>query len=254
MITQLDISIIEARLEELIASASIGNASLFEAVRYALLDGGKRLRPQMVLSLGGPHALDIACAIEMIHNYSLIHDDLPCLDNDLMRRGKPTLHRQFGEATALLAGDFLLTYAFEVIAKASLPSPLRVALTELFSRHSRAMVYGQALDIAAKGKELSWEAYEGIVFDKTSALFIAALEAGALIAALPPTEVQGWIHFGKLFGLLYQMKDDAEDNDGPLRKTLSDTNIEKMITLLTIHAKELLKSLQPPSQFFHTLL
>ncbi len=255
MITDVTTSLIDARLEDLLASLDISHPELLEALRYSLLQGGKRLRPKMLLSLSGESGLDVACALEMIHNYSLIHDDLPALDNDAIRRGKPTLHKQFGEATALLTGDFLLTYAFEVVSKASLPSPLRASLTEILSRYSRIMVCGQTLDIASKDKEISWDEYQKIVVDKTSSLFMAALECGALISNRPLQEIDTWLHFGKLFGLLFQLKDDCEDKEVPFAlQQLGSEKIEKMVELLTIHAKQLLQKLQPPSPFLKELL
>ena len=156
------IETIEKRLRELIPAR---DETIFEAARYSLLAKGKRLRPLLTLGAAAvfgvdPYtAVDPACAIEMIHTYSLIHDDLPCMDNDDLRRGKPALHKVYGDAMALLAGDYLLTYAFEVIANCNLGREQKVQIIKTIAKRSGApgMIGGQALDIEQIGKEIDEE-------------------------------------------------------------------------------------------------
>jgi len=205
---------IEQRLGELVPD---GNDSLSKAARYALLGGGKRLRPQLVLitakMLGASEeaALDPACAIEMIHAYSLIHDDLPCMDDDDLRHGKPSLHKAFPESIALLAGDFLLTYAFEVVANAPhLTDSQRVALIRVLSNRAGAkgMIGGQVLDMESTGRSISIDTLFDMHRGKTAALLTACLEFGAIVA----NREQGIFKtIGENLGLAYQILDDLLD-------------------------------------------
>jgi geranylgeranyl pyrophosphate synthase len=206
---------IEKRLRELICGR---DETIFEAARYALLSNGKRIRPMLTLATAAVFGadpitvLDPACAIEMIHTYSLIHDDLPCMDNDDLRRGKPTLHKVYGDAIALLAGDYLLTYAFEVIANAgSLGREQRLQMIKTVAMRAAApgMIGGQVLDIEHTGKEVDEEILLQMHEGKTSALFIACLECGSLAAGYPPTPLLQSI--GKELGLAYQFQDDLLD-------------------------------------------
>ena len=164
---------------------------LYEAMQYSLLAGGKRIRPILVLEFcrlcGGEwkEALPFAAAVEMIHTYSLIHDDLPCMDNDDLRRGKPTCHKVYGEATALLAGDGLLTRAFELVANAPGILPLRKCMAVAILAEAAGapgMIGGQQMDLAAEGKEITYETMVAIHEKKTCALLIAACKLGALAA------------------------------------------------------------------------
>ncbi len=182
------IELIEKRLHELIPAR---DETIFEAARYSLLSSGKRIRPLLTLATAGVYgvnpflAIDPACAIEMIHSYSLIHDDLPCMDNDDLRRGKPTLHKVYGDAMALLAGDYLLTYAFEVIANAqTLGREQRIQMIKSISIRSSApgMIGGQALDIDSEGKEIDEDTLLQIHHGKTASLIKACLEVGSLAA------------------------------------------------------------------------
>jgi len=152
-------------------------------------------------------ALDPACALEFIHTYSLIHDDLPCMDDDDLRRGKPSLHKAFDEATAVLTGDFLLTYAFQVLAQSPLPPEARLLMIEKLSIYAgnRGMIGGQMLDIAACG-DFEWEKIHAL---KTAALFSAAFEFGGIAASTPHLDLLREI--GLTFGMAFQLADDLED-------------------------------------------
>lgn len=209
--------LIESRLRDLVSLQAIENETLYKAASYTLFASGKRLRPQMLLAISGEIGLDVACAIELIHTYSLIHDDLPCMDDDDFRRGKPSLHRAFSEDVAVLTGDFLLTYAFEVIANTSLPAPTKVNLVQSLARRigSKGLVGGQILDMAAKSIDINWQMYQTLADKKTSSMFTVALECGAILRNLPPSEKEILIAFGDLFGLVYQIADDLEDLNPP---------------------------------------
>lgn len=203
---------IEHRLRELIPAR---DETIFEATRYSLLSPGKRVRPLLTLATAACFgvdpltALDPACAIEMVHTYSLIHDDLPCMDNDDLRRGKPTLHKVYGNAMALLAGDYLLTFAFEVMAKAQmLGKDQRLQMIQTLAMRSSApgMIGGQAIDIESEGKEIDEETLLQMHEGKTSSFLIACLEVGSLAAGYPPTPLLQSL--GRDLGLAYQFQDD----------------------------------------------
>ena len=193
---------------------------LLEAVTYALMDGGKRLRPILCLAAadvtGGEHreAIPAACAVEMIHAYSLIHDDLPALDNDRLRRGKPTCHVQFGEATAILCGDALLNMAFETLSGHALNSsdkPLKwLQAIDIISSASgsRGMIEGQARDLAFEGVALPLEALQRLHELKTGALIKAAVECGALLGGGSQDHIHRLTTYAKRIGLAFQVADD----------------------------------------------
>jgi geranylgeranyl pyrophosphate synthase len=196
-------------------------------MRYSALDGGgKRIRPILVYAvgelLGGEHAtLDTAaCAVELIHAYSLIHDDLPAMDDDDLRRGKPTLHRAFDEATAILAGDALQSLAFHLLANDPMPGidcQRRLAMIDTLSQASgsRGMCGGQAIDLAATGKELSLAELEDLHIHKTGALIRAAVTLGALAAPAADQEsLRQLDHYAKCIGLAFQIRDDILDVEG----------------------------------------
>lgn len=206
---------IETRLRELIPAR---DETIFEAARYSLLSTGKRLRPLLTMACAASFgvdpllALDPACAIEMIHTYSLIHDDLPCMDNDDLRRGKPTLHKIYGDGMALLAGDYLLTFAFEVIANAqALGREQRLQMIKTLAMRSAApgMIGGQAVDLESEGKEIDEETLLQMHSGKTAALLTACLEIGSLAAGYPSTPLLQSI--GLELGLAYQFQDDLLD-------------------------------------------
>ncbi len=188
-----------------------------EAMLYSLQAGGKRIRPFIVLQVIRAYNqnyhdyIDIACALEMIHTYSLIHDDLPGMDNDDLRRGKPTCHKQFGEATAILAGDGLLNEAVNIIIKTSLASDLKIALISCLYQASgiSGMIYGQELDIENENKKLSIDKLNTIHHYKTGKLLSCAFQLGGLIASSQDVKVLKEI--GYKVGLAFQIQDDILD-------------------------------------------
>ncbi|MEX2185353.1 MAG: polyprenyl synthetase family protein [Pirellulales bacterium] len=197
-------------------------AALAEAMRYSLLAPGKRLRPRMVLlaatACGGnvEAAMPAACAVEMVHAYSLIHDDLPAMDDDDLRRGRPTCHRQFGEALAILAGDALLTLAFEVLAREVRPEALagRCCLELARAAGSAALVGGQADDLAAETGGGDLRALESIHRRKTGAMFLVSLRLGGLCAGASTEQLTALDAYGKAIGLAFQIVDDLLDAGG----------------------------------------
>lgn len=188
-----------------------------EAMLYSLQAGGKRIRPFIVLQVIRAYNqnyhdyIDIACALEMIHTYSLIHDDLPGMDNDDLRRGKPTCHKQFGEATAILAGDGLLNETVNIIIKTSLASDLKIALISCLYQASgiSGMIYGQELDIENENKKLSIDKLNTIHHYKTGKLLSCAFQLGGLIAS--PQDVKVLKEIGYKVGLAFQIQDDILD-------------------------------------------
>ncbi|HEX7044351.1 MAG TPA: farnesyl diphosphate synthase [Burkholderiales bacterium] len=197
-------------------------ARLVDAMRYATLNGGKRIRACLIYAageaVGGDAATldDAACAVELIHSYSLIHDDLPCMDDDDLRRGRPTCHRAFDEATALLAGDALQGLAFEILADPA--DNRRIAMMRLLARAigARGMAGGQAIDLAAVGRSVSPEALEDMHQRKTGALIHAAVMLGAMAAPGPvPASVTAALDaYGRAIGLAFQIVDDILDEEG----------------------------------------
>ena len=188
-----------------------------EAMLYSLQAGGKRIRPFIVLQVIRAYNqnyhdyIDIACALEMIHTYSLIHDDLPGMDNDDLRRGKPTCHKQFGEATAILAGDGLLNEVVNIIIQTSLASDLKIALISCLYQASgiSGMIYGQELDIENENKKLSIDKLNTIHHYKTGKLLSCAFQLGGLIAS--PQDVKVLKEIGYKVGLAFQIQDDILD-------------------------------------------
>lgn len=230
------ISQIDRCLDELVPPLSLPHHKLFEAARYSLLGSGKRIRPILVLAvcdmLGGDvkKALHPAAAIEMIHTYSLIHDDLPCMDNDDFRRGKPTLHRAFPESHALLAGDFLLTHAFFVLANApEINSEVKVKLIQLLSEASggNGMIGGQIQDIESSRHVLNKESMDQMHRAKTGALIEASVGFGAILGGASAKEYETLQRCARAVGLAFQIIDDvidvtaSEDKHG--KKVSSDT-------------------------------
>ena len=197
-----------------------------QAMHYSLFAGGKRLRPILCLAAaeavggGQEEALPLACALEMIHTYSLIHDDLPAMDDDDLRRGQPTCHKQFDEATAILAGDGLLTEAFYTLAAAAPRFQGREAMLlevqELLSEAAgyRGMVGGQMLDLMAEGRRITLKELEIVHRLKTGALLIAATRAGALAGGGSRPQVAALTAYGERFGLAFQITDDLLDVEG----------------------------------------
>ncbi len=199
-------------------------ARLHAAMRYSVLGGGKRMRPLLCHAAGealeaDPQQVDIAaCAVELIHAYSLVHDDLPCMDNDVLRRGRPTCHVEYDEATALLVGDALQTLAFQLISEqpAAPTAERRLQMLTLLAQAagSRGMAGGQAIDLAAIGLSLSIEELEFMHIHKTGALIRAAVLLGAHAGGADDTSLQSLGHFANRAGLLFQVVDDILDAEG----------------------------------------
>jgi farnesyl diphosphate synthase len=215
---------LESALDELLPRASVPPLRLHEAMRDSVLGGGKRIRPLLTYATGEALGIDPAlldrpaCAVEFIHAYSLIHDDLPAMDDDDLRRGRPTCHRAFDEATAILAGDALQTLAFQSLAEASgLDAPIRIAMVEHLARASgsRGMVGGQALDLEAEGKPLDVAMLEHIHIHKTGALIRASVQMGMLAhGALDADRAERLDRYAKCIGLAFQIQDDVLDVEG----------------------------------------
>ncbi|WP_284466301.1 polyprenyl synthetase family protein [Diaphorobacter nitroreducens] len=195
-------------------------AGLGEAMRYAVLDGGKRLRPLLVLAaceaVGGnaQAALRAACAVELIHAYSLVHDDMPCMDNDVMRRSKPTVHVRFGEARALLAGDALQALAFELLTpEDGVPPAMQARLCRELARAAGAdgMAGGQAIDLASVGLQLSEDQLRQMHRLKTGALLQASVVMGAVCGQTPEGTLRALSDYGAAMGLAFQVVDDVLD-------------------------------------------
>jgi len=222
---------VDAQLENLLPGESVPPSSIHQAMRYSVFAGGKRIRPILCLETARIfeaeplHALYPGCAIEFIHTYSLIHDDLPALDNDDLRRGKPTSHKKFGEATAILAGDALLTLAFETIAAAPVSAERRVAMAlEIASAAGtvKGMVGGQVADLESEGKKVGPEMLEYIHQSKTAALIRASVTSGALCAGASTEDVARLRRFGENIGWAFQVTDDildVEESSAALGKT-----------------------------------
>jgi geranylgeranyl diphosphate synthase, type II len=212
---------IEEKLDELLFCPSeVRFSALFSSARYSIAGPGKRLRPLLVLATAATYGISTdkaiipACALEMIHTYSLIHDDLPCMDDDDLRRGKPALHKVVPEWQALLTGDFLLTYAFEILSNAPhLSAEQKVALIRSLSLHAGAygMIGGQMIDLLCEGKNIDWDVLETMHLGKTASLIAAALEFGALIADAPTAEVALLKKTGLAIGVAFQLIDDVLD-------------------------------------------
>lgn len=212
---------VDAKLDELIPSAETRPHRLHEAIRWSVFAGGKRIRPAILIAVGElfgterDSLLTTAAAIEMIHTYSLIHDDLPAMDDDDLRRGKATCHIRFGEATAILAGDALQTLAFKSLAfETALDPGTRLKLIQLIAKASgtpRGMVSGQQLDLEAEKRELSIDQIAEIHGQKTGSLISAAAVSGALIGAALTDEIAAVQSFSENLGLLFQITDDLLD-------------------------------------------
>jgi geranylgeranyl diphosphate synthase type II len=215
---------VEAALEKYMLKAEGPFADHLESMRYSLFVGGKRLRPILCLAAGAAidsspamaeNLLPIACALECIHTYSLIHDDLPAMDDDDLRRGKPTNHKIFGEAGAILAGDGLLTWAFDLLTdpRSGLTADRRLQITHLIARAagSLGMVGGQALDIAYENQQFPFETLQTIHRSKTGALLTSAVQAGAIGAGSGSEQTECLTKYGKQIGLAFQIVDDILD-------------------------------------------
>ncbi|MEK0444816.1 MAG: hypothetical protein RLZZ399_137 [Verrucomicrobiota bacterium] len=211
---------VDSALDQLIPSEKTKPSTLHRAMRYSIFAGGKRLRPILCLATAeacGGHAEEAiwaACAVECIHTYSLIHDDLPCMDDDDLRRGQPTNHKVFGEGVAVLSGDALLTLAFEILSKAP-PKPRygnSTQIRELASASgSRWLIAGQVMDLESEGKLISKQTLQFIHQAKTAALLTGAIRLGAMSANATPAKLSSLTEFGQALGLAFQVIDDILD-------------------------------------------
>ena len=214
---------IENALDSWLPGNEIQPGHLHEAMRYAVLGSGKRIRPVLVYATGEAFGVELealdspACAVEMIHAYSLIHDDLPAMDNDDLRRGRLTCHKEFDEATAILAGDALQALAFHILAHSStirVSAQHRLKMIDILAlaSGSRGMAGGQAIDLAAVGKKLNIAELENMHIHKTGALIRASVELGALSAEdVEPVAFDNVSHYAKCIGLAFQIQDDILD-------------------------------------------
>ena len=195
------------------------DATLTESMEYSLMAGGKRLRPILLMAAAdaagakGEDFIASACAMEMIHTYSLIHDDLPAMDNDDYRRGKPTNHKIYGAGMATLAGDALLTLAFEVLTREDVSAEMKLAVIQEISAAAgpQGMVGGQAIDMESEGKRIPLEQLREMHLGKTGALFKAAIRSGAILAKADEKTLEALTEYSLAFGLAFQITDDILD-------------------------------------------
>lgn len=227
------LGLVEARLQEILPAPEIAPTRLHSAMRYAALGGGKRVRPLLACAagelVGAPleRTLLVGAAVELIHAYSLVHDDLPCMDDDVLRRGKPTCHVEYDEATALLVGDALQSLAFQVLAEYRLADDpgVQIEMVKILAAASgsRGMAGGQAIDLDAVGKQLSVPELEFMHIHKTGAIIRASLQLGVRCGArMDGTDHKHVDHFAKCIGLAFQVVDDvldAESDTATLGKT-----------------------------------
>ena len=259
---------IEAALEKCFRlPENLPQAGLAEAMRYSLLAGGKRIRPMLVLEFcriaGGnmEMAMPVACAIEMLHTYSLIHDDLPCMDNDALRRGKPTNHVVYGECTATLAGDTLQAEAFGTILRSDLPAERRAACAGILADAVGldGMCCGQYLDMIWEGRDLTEQELTDINSRKTGALLAAACQMGVAAAGGSQRMLDSAGHFGAALGMAFQIRDDmldvlsteeelgkpigsdVQEHKNTYMVLLGKDGCEKTVQKITKSAKEILK-------------
>lgn len=249
-LTSLHLDLIEHRLHELIPTTHEPHSPLFEAARYSLLLPAKRFRPLLLLATLHDfqyplqQGIDPACALEMVHSYSLIHDDLPCMDNDELRRGKPTLHKVYNEAQAILTGDYLLTYAFEILAKTPNLSPeKKIELIQLLATRSggNGMIGGQVIDLLYEGKSIEPKTLKLMFSKKTAELLSVSLEFGAVIANLNGDDQMHLAKAGFALGMSYQYIDDLLDLTGSVQdlgKPIGSDMRNKKATALTLYSKE----------------
>jgi geranylgeranyl diphosphate synthase type II len=221
---------VDRALDRALPPADLHPSTIHEAMRYSVMAGGKRLRPILVIAgaeaAGGSMdaVMPAACAFEMIHTYSLIHDDLPAMDDDDFRRGRPTSHKMFGEASAMLAGDALLTLAFRLVAEnfsegRRNPALLKEVLIEIAdAAGTLGMIGGQVVDLESQGQKVLPETLEYIHIHKTQALIRASLRAGALLANAEPSVLSALTRAGECLGLAFQIVDDILDVEGSLEQ------------------------------------
>lgn len=260
--------IVDEKLSSYFVSCGMPQDGLFDSMHYSLTAGGKRIRPILVLEFcrisGGDTeaAMPVACAIEMLHTYSLIHDDLPCMDNDDLRRGKPTNHVVYGECTAVLAGDALQAEAFGTILRSSLSATARADCAEILADAVGAdgMCGGQYLDMIGENKVLTEQELDEINTRKTGALLIAACKMGVAAAGGTEAQLEAAAEFGAAIGAAFQIRDDmldvistkellgkpigsdAEEHKNTYMTLLGAEKCQEMVEKLTTHAKTVLKA------------
>jgi geranylgeranyl diphosphate synthase, type II len=211
----------DAALEILLPAANVRPTSIHQAMRHSVFAGGKRIRPILCMEAGRavadklpPGIEELGAALEMLHTYSLIHDDLPALDNDDLRRGRPTCHKVFGEAIAILAGDALQTQAYQVLSRLKCAAEARVRIIEEIARGTgtvNGMIGGQVVDIEAERKKTDAQTLEYIHLSKTAALITASVVTGGIYANATPQQVEDLRRFGRAIGLAFQIVDDVLD-------------------------------------------
>jgi geranylgeranyl diphosphate synthase type II len=244
----------ESALEAALPPETAWPETIHRAVRYSLFAGGKRIRPVLVLAagetVGAPRAelLPLACAVEMIHTYSLIHDDLPAMDDDDLRRGKPTSHKVFGEAIAILAGDALLTRAFHLLATVPLGvddalARRRLAATEVLAEAcgTGGLIGGQVMDLESEGRAIDAPAVERLHRAKTGALLSACVRGGAILGGARPDELEALSRYAAAIGLAFQVVDDvldATENAERLGKTAGKDAAAHKATYVSVHGIE----------------
>jgi len=253
----------ELALERLLDAANTNPTRLHEAMRYAAQGGGKRIRPLLVYAAGElgdnastetPATLDAAAAaIECIHAYSLVHDDLPCMDDDDLRRGRPTVHKAYDEATALLVGDALQTRAFEILANIQCDANIRLGMISALASASgsRGMAGGQAIDLESVGKKLDLAGLKQMHAMKTGALLSCSVQLGGIAAQLHPSQMQHLANYSEALGLAFQIVDDVLDvtaDSQTLGKTAGKDAANDKPTYVTLmgldYAKQAAKDLQ----------
>jgi geranylgeranyl diphosphate synthase type II len=245
-----DRAAIEAALERLLPSEELPPASIHRAMRYSVFAGGKRIRPVLCVEAAGMFTEDTAgaiqagCALEFIHTYSLIHDDLPALDNDDLRRGKPTCHKAFGEAIAILAGDALLTLAFQTLATTPVEPERRMAILATIATAAgtdRGMIGGQVADLEAERKPVDSSGLEYIHRSKTAALIRASIVAGGIAGGADQGDIARLASFGENVGWAFQVVDDildVEESSAALGKTAGKDQAQNKATYPALYGLE----------------
>jgi len=236
---------VDNTLDKLIPATATEPHRLYEAIRWSVFGGGKRFRPALVFAVGKTFGaadeklLRTAAAVEMIHTYSLIHDDLPAMDDDDLRRGRATCHIKFDEATAILAGDFLQSLAFKSISEdESLTSDIRLRVLAQITDGAAKMVAGQQLDVDAEGREIDADQIDQIHQNKTGALIAASACAGAIIGGADDREMEAVKDYSLKLGLLFQITDDIIDvtqSTRVLGKTAAKDIVTNKATYVSIH-------------------
>jgi geranylgeranyl diphosphate synthase type II len=241
---------VDEALDRLLPPETTTPETIHRAMRYSVMAGGKRIRPALCIETASMFdadrraAIEVGCALEFIHTYSLIHDDLPALDNDDLRRGKPTCHKQFGEAMAILAGDGLLTLAFETLSKAPIPAERLVRVIREISSGAgtvNGMVGGQVADVEAEGKPVDAATLEYIHRSKTAALIRASATAGALAGNASEDDIARIRRFGEKIGWAFQVVDDildVEESSAALGKTAGKDEKQQKATYPALYGLE----------------